>query len=97
MGTHLYICDQGGPMTVATEEPPPRWVTCPICVANECRRCNGADLEGDADEFSEGTSARYRCDSKHERTLRVPAGEDLPESAECPECGGMLLQWTVRQ
>lgn len=91
MGTHLYVCDNGGSMVVAMEGPPAPWVTCPVCEGIECGQCDGAELQGGAQDFAEGVVARYRCAAGHEKTLRVPGGAGLPESAQCTECSGMLL------
>lgn len=91
MGTHLYICENGGSMVVAMDGMPAPWVTCPECDGIDCDRCDGAQLQGDATAFSEGARAVYRCAAGHEKTLRVPSGAGLPESAQCTECDGMLL------
>ena len=91
MGAHLYVCDSSGPMVVATDGKPPRWVTCPACSVVECCCCKGAKLEGDAPGFSAGSSMTYRCEAGHTARLQVPDDTDLPESASCPECDGMML------
>ncbi len=91
MGTHLYVCDNGGPMVVATVGPPPRWITCPVCTAVECARCDGAQLSGDAQGFAGGAYIVYRCEAGHEKPLRLPVGKDLPESVQCVECDGVML------
>ena len=91
MGTHLYLCDKGEPMVIALEGMPPPWVTCPACDGIECNRCDGAELQGEAPAFSEGAQALYRCKAGHQKALRAPAGQGLPESAQCTECDGMLL------
>jgi hypothetical protein len=91
MGAHLYVCDNGGPMVVATDGAPPRWVTCPACNIVDCSQCKGAQLQGGAEDFEVGASAVYRCPSGHEQMLRMPVGKDLPESAQCSRCDGMLL------
>lgn len=90
MGTHLYVCENGGPMVVATEGTPPRWVTCPIDSTVECARCGGAQLQGEAQAFTGGSSALYRCKWGHGQTLRI-SGVGLPESAQCPVCDGLML------
>ena len=33
----------------------------------------------------------YRCEAGHEQTLQMPAGKELPESAQCSRCDGMML------
>lgn len=91
MGTHLYVCENGGPLVIATEGTPPPWITCPVCAANECGRCDGAKLQGLAEEFARGTSAVFRCSVGHEKEIRVPGGVRLPESAQCVECDAMML------
>ena len=92
MGTHLYVCEEGGPMTLGVDGTPPKWATCPVGVqALDCARCEGAQLRGEAPSFSGGTSVAYRCASGHGRTLHLPPGTLAPESAHCPECDGMLL------
>ncbi len=91
MSTHLYVCDNGGPMVIGMDGAAPPWVTCPVCNASECTSCSGAQLRGPADPFEGGTTARFRCAAGHEKTLRIPPGRELPESAQCTECSGMLL------
>lgn len=91
MGTHLYVCDSGKPMVIATEGPPPRWVTCPVCNAVECQHCDGAQLQGATQDFLGGARVAYRCPVGHEKVLRMPTGGGLPESAQCVECDGMML------
>ena len=91
MGTHLYVCDKGPPMVVATQGAPPRWITCPACATFECDRCDGAQLEGEAEQFADGRSVLFRCEAGHEKTLRIPASGGVPESASCVECDGMML------
>jgi hypothetical protein len=91
MGTHLYVCENDGPLVVATEGAPPRWVTCPTGNGVECNRCEGAQLQGAAKDFGEGEGFVYRCKSGHARTLRLPAGVGRPESAHCPDCDGLML------
>jgi hypothetical protein len=96
MGTHLYMCDEGGPMVLGVEGMPPQWITCPVCVkALECARCDGAQLQGDAPPFTEGSSVAYRCEGGHGRTIRLPSGVAPPESVHCPDCGGMLMLVTA--
>jgi hypothetical protein len=91
MSAHLYVCDVGGPMVVATEGAPPRWVTCPDCAGFECCKCPGALLQGDAPDFTGGSSRVYRCEAGHEQTLRFPADMQMPESAQCSRCDGLML------
>jgi hypothetical protein len=91
MGAHLYLCDNGGPMVVATDGAPPRWVTCPACNVVDCNQCKGAKLQGAAPDFAGGASAVYRCEAGHEQTLRMPVGLEVPESAQCVRCDGMML------
>jgi hypothetical protein len=92
MGTHLYICDNGGPMTLAVDGTAPQWVTCPVGVKSlECTSCPGAQLQGEAAPFAAEATLLYRCSAGHERRLMLPAGLGQPESAHCPDCGGMLL------
>ena len=78
-------------MLVTTEGTPPRWVTCPACTIVDCERCDGAQLQGDAASFTGGASGLYRCEAGHEKVLTMPLGLGLPESAQCPECDGMML------
>jgi hypothetical protein len=92
MHTHLYVCEEGGPMVLGVAGTPPLWVTCPIGPKGlECMRCDGARLEGPAEAFSGGVAVAYACASGHQRVLQVPSGIGLPESAQCPECDGLLL------
>jgi hypothetical protein len=91
MGAHLYVCESGGPMVVGMDGPPAPWVTCPVCTASECSKCDGAQLQGDAPPFEGGTTAAYRCPAGHEKTFVIPPGRGVPESAQCTECGLMLL------
>jgi hypothetical protein len=64
-----------------------------VCTTSlDCTSCEGAQLQGAAAPFETGITGRYRCASGHERTLMLPKGKPFPESAECPECGGMLVQ-----
>ncbi len=92
MSTHLYVCDNGGPMTLGVDGTPPLWATCPVCVtALECTSCAGAQLQGAAAPFKVASSIAYRCASGHVRTLSLPLGALAPESAQCPDCNGMLL------
>lgn len=92
MGSHLYVCEGGGPMTLAIEGTPPKWVTCPIgAKALECASCPGAYLKGDAPPFPVAAKILYRCAAGHVRTIMLRAGDRQPESAQCPECEGMLL------
>lgn len=91
MVTHLYICEEGGTMTLGIEGSPPKWVTCPICdKALECTSCPGAQLGGLAPPLTAGVVALYRCAAGHQRRLMY-AGDAPPESAQCPDCDGMLL------
>ena len=92
MGTHLYLCEGGGPMTLAVDGTPPQWATCPVCVQSlECERCPGAQVQGDAPPFAAASKVLYRCSAGHERMIMLPAGVSAPESAHCPDCGGMLM------
>lgn len=92
MGLHLYVCDTGGPMTLAIDGSPPRWATCPVCVKSvECERCRGAQLQGEAPHVATGPMLVYRCPAGHTRAIATPVGVDRPESAQCPECDGMLV------
>jgi hypothetical protein len=91
MGTHLYVCENGGPMIVATTGAPPRWVTCPSGTGIECDRCDGAQLQGVAPDFGGGVPFVYRCKSGHEKTLQLPTGMRRPESAHCTDCDGLML------
>jgi hypothetical protein len=92
MSTHLYVCDNGGPMTLGVDGTPPAWATCPVCVtALECTSCQGAQLQGAAQPFKVASSIGYRCANGHLRTLSLPEGAQAPESAQCPDCDGMLL------
>jgi len=91
MATHVYTCERGGPLVVATDGVAPRWVTCPAGTDVDCERCNGAELQRAAPEFAGGSSALYRCPAKHELTLRTPSGRAVPESAECPVCKGIMV------
>jgi hypothetical protein len=91
MGTHLYVCDEGGPLVVATPGTPPGWVTCPLGSGYECSRCKGAALQGEAEPFCGGPASLYACAAGHRQVLQTPMGKGLPESAECPECKGTLL------
>ena len=92
MGTHLYLCENGGPMVVATDGTAPQWVTCPVCVkALECSDCPGAQLQGDAPAFPVASTVRYRCSAGHERLIMLPAGMQTPESTHCPDCNGMAM------
>jgi hypothetical protein len=93
MGTHLYVCGEGGQMVLGIDGTPPHWVTCPF--SHEGARCDGAKLEGDAEPFTGGAAVEYRCAVGHARVLRMAAGRSAPESAHCPDCGGMLLPRTV--
>jgi hypothetical protein len=98
MGTHLYLCEEGGPMILGVDGTPPQWATCPVCTkALECAQCEGAKLQGEADPFTGGTTIEYRCSAGHRRTLHIPADREQPESAHCPECGGMLLPVSAGQ
>lgn len=83
-------------MVVAMEGAPPRWVTCPACAGFECSRCPGALLQGDAPDFTGGSSRVYRCEAGHEQTLRLPAGVPIPESAQCSRCDGLMLPLLAR-
>lgn len=79
-------------MTLAVDGTPPQWATCPVCVQSlECERCPGAQLRGDAPPFPIGSKVLYRCSAGHERTIMLPEGVAPPESAHCPDCGGMLM------
>ncbi len=79
-------------MVLRVDGTPPQWATCPVCVkALECSRCEGAQLQGEAPAFGDGTAVLYRCQAGHERTIHLPPGAGVPESAHCPDCGGMLL------
>jgi len=92
MGSHLYVCDSGGPMTLEIDGSPPKWVTCPVCSkALECANCPGAQLQGEAPAFPVATKVFYRCPLGHQRTIALRAGDGQPESAQCPECDGMLM------
>ena len=91
MSAHLYVCDSGGPMVVAMDGAPPRWVTCPVCTGFECSKCPGAQLQGEAPDFPGGSSLVYRCEAGHEQQLRLPQGVEMPESAQCSRCDGMML------
>ena len=91
MGTHLYVCENGGPMVIATEGAPPRWVTCPSGRAVDCQRCDGAELQGVGQDFGGGQRFVYRCKSGHEKGLRMPDGVGRPESAHCTDCDGLML------
>jgi len=92
MGTHLYLCDSGGPMTLGIDGTPPRWATCPVCTKSlECERCPGAQLQGEAPAFTPEAQVVYRCAAGHQRVIAVPPGEGRPESTHCPDCDGMLL------
>lgn len=92
MGTHLYICENGGPFTVGIVGTPPIWVTCPVCAETvDCSSCLGAQLRGEAPDFPVVTKVLYRCAEGHERTLLFGADAAPAESAHCPDCDGMLL------
>jgi hypothetical protein len=92
MATHLYMCDEGGPMVLGVDGTPPKWATCPVCTkALECAKCEGAQLQGETEPFADGTAIEYRCAAGHVRVIHLPAGRDLPESTHCPDCDGMLL------
>jgi hypothetical protein len=98
MATHLYLCDNGGPMTLAFDGTPPQWATCAVCVSSlECPNCPGAQLQGEAPAFPVASRIRYRCQNGHERTVMLAEGTPQPESTHCPDCGGMLLPvaWTT--
>ena len=91
MATHLYMCESGGPMKLGVDGSPPQWATCPVCVKSlECTKCDGAQLQGTALDFVPGPTYVYRCPAGHERSITVAEGQLQPESAHCPECGGML-------
>ncbi len=95
MGTHLYMCEEGGSMVLGVSGTPPEWATCPVCAkALECAKCEGAKLQGSAEPFTGGASVEYRCVAGHSRTIQIPADRDRPESTHCPDCGGMLLPAT---
>jgi hypothetical protein len=89
MGTHLYVCEKGGPMVLGIDGTPPHWATCPF--SHDGAPCDGAKLDGDAEPFTGGAAVEYRCAAGHARVIRVPAGRSSPESAHCPDCGGTLL------
>ena len=92
MGTHLYMCENGGPITLAVDGTTPLWVTCPTgAKALECTSCPGAQLQGEAPPFAASSRLLYRCAAGHGRRIMLPAGAAHPESAHCPDCGGMLL------
>jgi len=92
MATHLYLCDLGGPMTLAIDGTAPQWVTCPVGGKSlECTSCPSAQLQGEAAPFPAGETVRYRCPAGHVRAFTLPVGVGRPESAHCPDCGGMLL------
>ncbi len=79
-------------MTLAIEGTPPEWVTCPVGGTSvECSSCPSALLQGEAPPFCAAQTVRYRCSAGHERSFSLPAGTGRPESAHCPDCGGMLL------
>jgi uncharacterized protein with PIN domain len=79
-------------MVLGVDGTPPQWASCPVCAkALECARCEGAQLQGEAEPFAGGTPVVYRCQAGHQRTIMLPEGKTFPESAHCPECGGMLL------
>lgn len=79
-------------MTLEIDGSPPPWVTCPVCTkALECAACPGAQLQGEAPPFEVATKVLYRCAAGHQRTIMLRAGDSQPESAQCPECDGMLM------
>ncbi|HVY47295.1 MAG TPA: hypothetical protein VHB21_15510 [Minicystis sp.] len=95
MGTHLYVCEGGGAITLTVDGDAPAWATCPICAAAlECARCPGAQLAGDAEPFAPARRVVYRCAQGHERVVALPEGQDLPETIHCTACDGMLLPRT---
>jgi hypothetical protein len=84
-------------MTVGIDGTPPGWATCPECAAAlECTSCEGAKLQGAAAPFEVALTVRYRCARGHERTFTLPEGRQPPESAQCPDCDGMLLPRDAR-
>lgn len=92
MVTHLYVCENGGPLTIGIEGTPPKWVTCSTSdKAYECTGCSGALLKGSAEPFPVVQTVQYRCAAGHQRAIMLAAGAEKPESAHCPDCDGMLL------
>jgi hypothetical protein len=79
-------------MKLGIDGSPPKWATCPICVKSlECTKCEGAQLQGTATDFAPGPTVTYRCPAGHQRAITVSAGDLQPESAQCPDCDGMLM------
>jgi hypothetical protein len=48
-------------------------------------------LQGEAPDFAGGSRLVYRCEAGHQQTLRLPAGVQLPESAQCSRCDRLML------
>lgn len=85
-------------MALGIDGTPPPWATCPVCVKSlECERCPGAQLQGDSPPFATGARLVYRCARGHERGITPAAGAEPPESAQCPDCDGMLLLVDAQQ